>query len=275
MMCTTADSPRTRPFPFNAGPKETWPAMVCETFSRGDSLVHRRDPRLRLVAALAFAAVVALSARWPVAAAGAAIGLVLAFLARLPLRASLGRMVGLNVFMVFLLLLMPLSTPGTPLFHVGPLAFTREGLAGAALVALKANAILLSVTALVSTIDVVAMGHAMESLRVPSPLVHLFLFTVRYVDLLHHERQRLSRAMKVRCYRPGLNAHSLRSTGYLVGMLLVRSYERSERVVAAMKCRGFSGRFHPMHTPAWTAQDTCFGIALLLVLGLLAVGGLM
>ena len=30
--------------------------------------------------------------------------------------------------------------------------------------------------------------------------------------------------------------------GYLIGMMLVRSLERSERILAAMKCRGFTGR---------------------------------
>jgi cobalt/nickel transport system permease protein len=50
--------------------------------------------------------------------------------------------------------------------------------------------------------------------------------------------------MRVRCFRPGVNRHSYRAFGYLVGMLLVRSFDRSERVLAAMKCRGFCGRYY-------------------------------
>jgi cobalt/nickel transport system permease protein len=41
-----------------------------------------------------------------------------------------------------------------------------------------------------------------------------------------------------------MNGHSYRAIGYLVGMLLVRSFDRSERVLAAMKCRGFRGRYY-------------------------------
>ena len=41
-----------------------------------------------------------------------------------------------------------------------------------------------------------------------------------------------------------MNGHSYRSLGYLVGMLLVHSFDRSERVLAAMKCRGFCGRYY-------------------------------
>ena len=40
-----------------------------------------------------------------------------------------------------------------------------------------------------------------------------------------------------------MNGHSYRTFGYLVGMLLVRSFDRSERVLAAMKCRGFRGQY--------------------------------
>ncbi len=33
-------------------------------------------------------------------------------------------------------------------------------------------------------------------------------------------------------------------TGSMVGSLFIRSYERSERIYAAMLARGFTGRFH-------------------------------
>ena len=70
------------------------------------------------------------------------------------------------------------------------------------------------------------------------------LFMVRYFDVLGREYARLRAAMRVRCFRPAMNGHSYRMFGYLVGMLLVRSFDRSERVLAAMKCRGFAALLH-------------------------------
>ena len=78
----------------------------------------------------------------------------------------------------------------------------------------------------------------------PDKLSHLLLFTVRYLDVLHREYLRMRAAMKVRGFRPRMDRHTYRSYGYLVGMLLVRSFERSERIMAAMKCRGFRGHFY-------------------------------
>jgi cobalt/nickel transport system permease protein len=40
--------------------------------------------------------------------------------------------------------------------------------------------------------------------------------------------------------------HTYKTYAYLVGMLLVRSSDRAERVRNAMLCRGFSGRFYSL-----------------------------
>ena len=99
--------------------------------------------------------------------------------------------------------------------------------------------------------------------------VYLYFFTVRYLDVLHHELDRLRRAMAVRCFRPRMNRHTYRSVGYLVGMLLVKSFDRSERIVAAMKCRGFQGRFYVAGPLALTALDAAFAAAVAAAVGLL------
>lgn len=58
--------------------------------------------------------------------------------------------------------------------------------------------------------------------------------------------------MRARGFKSGLNGHSLRSLANLVGMLLVRSVDRAERVHAAMLCRGYNGRF-------WIQDDFSLG----------------
>ena len=58
--------------------------------------------------------------------------------------------------------------------------------------------------------------------------------------------------------------------GHLVGMMLVRAIERSERILGAMKCRGFSGRLLLLQDFALTGRDRVFGAAMTaLCLGLL------
>jgi cobalt/nickel transport system permease protein len=114
------------------------------------------------------------------------------------------------------------------------------------------------------------LGHALEHLFVPRKLTLLYCLTVRYVATFKQEYDRLRTAMRVRGFVPRTDLHTLRSYGQLVGMLLVRSFDRSERVLAAMKCRGFRGTFWMLEHFAFGRHDLVFGIltaAVLLAMG--------
>ena len=116
------------------------------------------------------------------------------------------------------------------------------------------------------------LGHALYRLKVPVKLVHLFLFTVRYIDVFYKEYKTMRMAMKARGFIPRTDLHTLRSIGYLIGMMLVRSLERSDRIMEAMKCRGFDGRFHILNDMKITQRDRIFSFATALIMvGLLAV----
>jgi cobalt/nickel transport system permease protein len=196
----------------------------------------------------------------------------LALAARLPAGPLGRRLVAVNAFVLLTVALLPFSTPGRALAHVGSLSYTLEGLVLGARIAARTNAIVLVVTVLLSTVEITRLGHAMSHFRIPSKLIHLMLMTVRYVDLLHHEYHRLATAMKVRGFRPRATLHSYRSLGNLVGMLLVRSFDRSQRIVAAMKCRGFNGRFYVLDHFRFAARDAAFAAMALAVTGGLVVG---
>ncbi len=89
--------------------------------------------------------------------------------------------------------------------------------------------------------------HGLRHLHVPDKLVHTFFFCYRYISVIHEEYTRLRHAMRVRCFRPRTSLHTYRSYAYLVGMLLIKSYERSVRIYQAMLCRGFRGEYPTFH----------------------------
>jgi cobalt/nickel transport system permease protein len=168
--------------------------------------------------------------------------------------------------------LLPFTVPGTPILVWGSFSASAEGLHKAIAILLKANAIVLALLVLVGSLQAVTLGHALGRLRMPTTLVQLLLFTVRYITVIGEEYARLRTAMRARGFRPGNNRHTYRSLGYLVGMLLVRSLERSERILAAMRCRGFQGRFHPLDQLAYRPGDAVFaGCAVLAFAALLAL----
>lgn len=191
-------------------------------------------------------------------------------LARLPARPLARRLLHINLFMALLFLTLPTTTPGEPAFSIFSLPFSRVGLHLAAMITLKANAIVLAFTALLGTVELSALGHALQHLRVPDRLIHLFLFTLRYLDVIHHAYEDLLRAMKARGFRPRMDLHTYRSYGSLMAMLLVRSLERAERVMDAMKCRGFKGRFLTYRPFDFHRRDAVFCLVATIVLCLCA-----
>ncbi|WP_424979381.1 cobalt ECF transporter T component CbiQ [Leisingera sp. S232] len=220
------------------------------------------DPRMRIVMTAVYAVVVvSLSNLWVLSAA---LGLSIWLLAfsGLPPRKTLKRMAMMDSFIIFMLVLLPFTIPGTPVFSVWGLEASWEGLRRAAEIALTANAVILAVMTLVGSMEPVTMGHALFALKTPERLVHLMMFTIRYIDVLREEYQRLRTSMKLRGFRPGTNWHTYRSYGYLVGMMLVRAIERSERILAAMKCRGFSGRIILLEDFRLNRADLLFAVAL-------------
>lgn len=243
--------------------------MACETYLLGEAWLRRVDPRGRLVFLLAFAAMVALAPRPRAAVFAAVAGTGMALAADLPWAAVLRRLRSLNLLMLSLALLLPFSMPGEPTFRFGPLGWSSAGLGLAGLIALKANAISLAATALISTVEPVHLGHALHRLGAPAKLVQLLVFTLRYMDELSHARRQLADALRVRAFRPRLDAHTLRTYGYGLGMLLVGAFDRSERILAAMRCRGFDGRFHVLDAFDPRIRDAAFALGGLVLLGAL------
>ena len=103
--------------------------------------------------------------------------------------------------------------------------------------------ILLIIT-LLSTSSIFTLAHAMSHLQVPKKLLWLLFLSYRYIFVLYVEYLKLRNALIIRGFRPKTSIHTYKTFAYLIGMLLVRSYERSERIYNAMICRGFQGKFY-------------------------------
>ncbi|MBZ8135070.1 cobalt ECF transporter T component CbiQ [Afifella sp. IM 167] len=242
---------------------------LSDTAGPQRTLLAGVDPRSRILAAIAFSIVIVALEDMSLLCIGLAAAMALMLAARLPVAATLKRMAAMDSFIVFLIAMLPFTVPGEPIFTLFGFAASWEGLWQAVAIALKANAVILALMALVGSMEPVTLGHALSRLKMPEGLVHLLMFTVRYIDVLHQEYQRLRLAMKARGFQPATNHHTLRSLGYLLGMMLVRAIERSERVLAAMKCRGFTGRIPLLDELAFSGRDLLFAAGFTAFLGAL------
>jgi len=146
------------------------------------------------------------------------------------------------------------------------LGFNLRGLRLAATIAAKAVAIALLMEPLLSTAPLPVTLHGLSRLGAPEMVGQMVLLSYRYLHVFRHEARRMSSGMQVRGFRKRTDLATLRAVGNFIGMLFVRSFERTERVFDAMRARGYRGRFPDPAELSLRTRD------LLLAAGWLAVG---
>ncbi|MBS1182110.1 MAG: hypothetical protein H6Q99_1990 [Proteobacteria bacterium] len=207
------------------------------------SRLDRLDTRTRVIVAVALVLTLVSLRSWVLLSAAIVLGLLLTGFAGIPARQTLRRLLHVEGFLLILFVALPLTTRLPPFLEIGPLALSLPGLERAVTLALRITAAALVVLPLISDLTPIRLGHALGRLGLPPRLVQVFLFSIRYIELLRAEARRLHDAMRLRGFAPRTNLHTLKSYGHFIGQLLVRAIERAERVNEAMRCRGFAGRF--------------------------------
>lgn len=187
---------------------------------------------------------------------------------------------GAFVALPFLLAAVPLIflREGDPLttWQLGPMQLTvhGEGLRQFATIAGKSWLSVQAALLLTYTTPFHELVDALRKLRVPEVMVSIIGFMYRYLSVLADEAARLIRARASRSAAvPGRRAGGslgwrARVAGGMVGTLFLHSYERSERIYAAMLARGFTGTFRHFHGRALTTGE--WMTAALLLAGLAA-----
>jgi cobalt/nickel transport system permease protein len=101
--------------------------------------------------------------------------------------------------------------------------------------------------------------------RVPKIFVELALLVYRYIFVLLEEMVTIKDAQRVRLgYRNW--RQSMRSVGVLGGSLILRAYDRAERVFEAMVVRGYTGAMTISYTEHFDRKDYITAVCLISVL---------
>ena len=228
--------------------------------------VCNADPAVRVILAMAFALVLSLMQGLCTSLAGLGISLVLALLLAPNLRRLCQNLLVANFFVLFVWLTVPWTMPGTALWNPGPVCFTYEGVELSLRVTIKCNAILLSFLTFMADMEPAGLGCALERLHVPAKLVFLILLTARYVHVIGDEWKRLKTAAALRGFVPGSNMHTYKTLASMLGLTLVNSMDRAQRVYEAMLLRGFAGHFHMLEESRPRGADRVLVLVCLIVL---------
>jgi cobalt/nickel transport system permease protein len=224
--------------------------LTAERHQAGDSLVHRLDARVKIVGTVAFAFAITLvpEGRWSAYAALAVLVALMAALSRLS-PGFLARRSGLALPFVGAALPLVFTRSGELAFSVPVMGWTasEQGLVAVASIMLKSMLAVLTASVLVGSTRPADLIRALERLRLPRILSSTIMLMYRYIFVIADEGQRMLRARDSRSASllggasGGSIAWRAGVTGRMVGTLFLRSYERGERVHAAMRARGYDG----------------------------------
>jgi cobalt/nickel transport system permease protein len=209
-------------------------------YRHGDTVVHRLPAHCKIVAMAVFVLVVVATPRqqyWAFGAYAGLLGLVAA-LARVPIGFIARRLVVELPFVVFAVLL-PFVAHG-PYVDVLGFSLSADGLLAAWNILAKGTLGVASSILLAATTDARELIVGMRRLRVPSLIVEITSFMVRYADVVVDEMRRMRIARESRGFQ-ARHAGQIPVIARSAGALFIRSYERGERVHLSMLSRGYRG----------------------------------
>ncbi|MBN1174702.1 MAG: cobalt ECF transporter T component CbiQ [Micromonosporaceae bacterium] len=205
-----------------------------------DTAMHRLPGHVKLVAALGFVLAVGCTPREQFWAFGGHAGLLAIAVARarIPITVLLRRLTVELPFLAFAIL-MPFLASGRRVEVLG-VGLSVTGLLDAWNILAKATLGVSTSIVLAATTNLRDLLLGLERLRLPSLLIQIMSFMIRYGDLILAETHRMRIARESR----GFVARDVRQVPVLarsVGALFIRVYERGERVHLAMLSRGYTG----------------------------------
>ena len=214
---------------------------LLDDLSRNDTFVHRLHPLVKLLTTVAYLVVVISFGKYEVGSMLPFVFypiLIFAF-AELPVLPVLKRLWIVAPFIIGIGILNPLFDHTT--FSLGTIIISRGWLNFLSII-IKC---VLTVTAgflLVATTGMDKLAAALRMLKVPKIFVLQLLLTYRYIGVLIEEAAGMMRAYSLRA--PGQKGLHPRVWGSFLGQLLLRTFDRAQRVYQAMSLRGFSGEYH-------------------------------
>ena len=247
-----------------------------EGYVPGESLLHKLDPRSKLVTTLAFVVAVVMTPPGAWKAFGLYFLLVatLVILSRVPVFYLLKRTLVIVPFVLVIALFLPFLKPGEAAgsynIWLWQISVSRSGLVLLGSVMVKAWLSVLSMLVLSSTTEFPALLQGLERLGLPRVMVMLFSFMYRYLFVMVEEVNRMRLARDSRNLGRK-RMWQIRSVGNMIGTLFLRSYERGERIYQAMVSRGFEGEVRTMNRLRLGRADLGFAVAFLLYLAVVAL----
>lgn len=227
-----------------------------EQLSTGHTIIHRIHPRAKLAVTMVYLFCIVSSGRYALLSLIPFLfyPAIMLPLAEIPYRMILKRAMVTLPFCLFAGV-SNLMLDRTPLWHLGAFPVTA-GLVSLLTILLRTLLCVSSVLILIAVTPFSLLTAELRRLHVPNLLVTLLEMVYRYIIVLLEEAFSMVTAYRLRC--PGAKWPDIRHMGPFVGQLLLRSFDRAERIHQAMQCRCYALRGLPQNRSPFGRADWLF-----------------
>ena len=207
------------------------------------SQLHELSPQLKILATLLIVISIAFSKiinPFQIISHAVIVFLIIR-ISNIPLKTYLKRLTLDIPFILFALFLPFLSSGNNDMvFTLFSFEVYRTGLLEMFAILFKATAGLSMGIVLTATTTNIELIYGLQKLKLPLIIIAIMSFAIRYIDVFIDEFKRVKISMQSRGYiEKGIK--TLLPIAYASGAMLIRGYERGERVYLSMISRGFTG----------------------------------
>jgi cobalt ABC transporter, permease protein CbiQ len=214
---------------------------LLENLAGKETAIHQLHPLVKLLTTVIYITVVVSFGRYEIS------GLLPFFLypvivfilAELPVKPLLIRLLLVEPFIIGIGILNPLFD--RQIYWLGGIAISRGWITFSSLF-IKCGLTVTAALLLIATTGMDGLAKALRMLKIPRLFVLQLLLTYRYISVLMEEVILILRAYTLRA--PKQKGIHRSAWGSLAGQLILRTFDRGQRVYEAMCLRGFTGDYN-------------------------------
>lgn len=217
----------------------------------GESLIHRLDPRTKIIATFLFIALLFLVDTFIGYACGAVLILLSVILSRIPIKFILRGIKPLAVIIVLTLSLHFFMTDGRVIFQLGFIKVTEEGVVRGLMMGSRLVLLVIGTSILTLTTSPILLTDGIESLLKPfkvigvpaHELAMMMTIALRFIPTLVEETEKIMKAQMARGadFESGNVFQRAKSLIPILIPLFINAFRRADDLATAMEARGYRG----------------------------------
>lgn len=249
-------------------------------YVKGDSILHRLDPRTKIFGMLAIMVALFFVNNWIGLVYAAVVVFAVLFASQVPLKFYIRGVKPLRWILLFTAAIQIFLTPGEIIWQWGILHITAEGVRLAIFMCVRLVLLVMTTSVLTLTTTPIVLTDAVENLLSPfkrigvpaHELAMMMTIALRFIPLLADETEKIMAAQKARgaAFDEGGLMDRARALLPILVPLFLSAINRASELAMAMEARCYNGgegrtRLHELH---YENRDRVAGILVALILAL-------